>query len=177
MSDLILLWTNNSFKRSPQEDKKLPRWHPSRRRSPPAARRRKDRSRSRSRSRSLSRSRSKSRSVSPENKTRTKAFDPKRLGKKSPKPKGKGGKPQKGKRNSKGWGTFLPHYLIQCCLLVHVHVSRLERMKVIFCKLKFWLLQVTNSIYCECWSRGARKNPETCRKIQVIFNTTAVSSN
>lgn len=92
----------NSFKRSPQEDKKLPRWHPSRRRSPPVTRRRKERSRSQSRSRSRSRSRSKSRSVSPENKTRTKAFDHKRLGKKTPKPKGKGGKGPKGKKNAKG---------------------------------------------------------------------------
>ncbi|KAL9956240.1 hypothetical protein ACROYT_G037688 [Oculina patagonica] len=91
-----------SFKRSPQEDKKLPRWHPSRRRSPPVTRRRKERSRSQSRSRSRSRSRSKSRSVSPENKTRTKAFDHKRLGKKTPKPKGKGGKGPKGKKNAKG---------------------------------------------------------------------------
>lgn len=91
------LYVNNSFKKSPQEDhKKLPRWHPSRRRSPPPPRRRKERSRSRSRSRS------KSRSVSPENKTRTKAFDTKRLGKKSPKPKGKGGKTPKGKKNAKG---------------------------------------------------------------------------
>ena len=40
--------------------------------------------------------------MSPENKIRTKAFDPKRLGKKSLKPKGKGGKTQKGKKNSKG---------------------------------------------------------------------------
>lgn len=85
-----------SFKKSPQEDKKLPRWHPSRRRSPLPPRRRKERSRSRSRSRS------KSRSVSPENKTRTKTFDTKRLGKKSPKPKGKGGKTPKGKKNAKG---------------------------------------------------------------------------
>ncbi|KAJ7390246.1 Leukocyte receptor cluster (LRC) member 8 [Desmophyllum pertusum] len=87
-----------SFKKSPHEDKKLPRWHPSRRRSPPVTRRRKERSRGPSRSRSRSRSRSKSRSVSPENKTRTKGFDPKRLGKKTPKPKGKGGKGQKGKK-------------------------------------------------------------------------------
>ena len=40
--------------------------------------------------------------MSPENKTRTKGFDPKRLGKKSPKPKGKGGKTPKGKKNAKG---------------------------------------------------------------------------
>ncbi|XP_068671889.1 leukocyte receptor cluster member 8-like isoform X3 [Montipora foliosa] len=90
-----------SLKRSPQEEKKLPRWHPSRRRSPPATRRRRERSRSLSHSRSYSRSRSRSRSPSPENKMRPK-FDNKRLGKKSPKQKGKGQKTPKGKKNAKG---------------------------------------------------------------------------
>ncbi|XP_029180659.2 leukocyte receptor cluster member 8 homolog isoform X1 [Acropora millepora] len=91
-----------SLKRSPNEEKKIPRWHPSRRRSPPSTRRRKETSRSLSHTRSHSRSRSRSRSPTPENKNRTKAFDPKRLGKKSPKPKSKGQKTPKGKKNAKG---------------------------------------------------------------------------
>ncbi|KAK2564286.1 Leukocyte receptor cluster member 8-like protein [Acropora cervicornis] len=90
------------LKRSPNEEKKIPRWHPSRRRSPPSTRRRKETSRSLSHTRSHSRSRSRSRSPTPENKNRTKAFDPKRLGKKSPKPKSKGQKTPKGKKNAKG---------------------------------------------------------------------------